>query len=142
MPYITLVCVCECVVCCFGVLYLSLNVCVAGSLQQRLHHASMPLLGRPVQRCVSMLQRRGCVASEWCSQEYARMFTHTHTHSTNTLSLSLSLSRSLTTRTRTHTNTREKYVLETGNTHTITSFRMSQTRLLTNRTLVAQGLMH
>ena len=57
------VCVCVCVV----VLYLILNVCVAGSLQQRLHHASMPSRGRNVQRRPSILQRRGCVATEWCS---------------------------------------------------------------------------
>jgi hypothetical protein len=140
------VCVCVCVCVCL-VLCLSLHVCVAGSLQQRLHHASMPLLGHPVQHCVSILQRRGCVASEWCSQEYARTFIHTHTLHKYPLSLSLSLSLTHThththahARTQTHAknmSSRQETHIQLHHSECLAGSQTSQTRLLTNRTLVA-----
>jgi hypothetical protein len=54
----------------------------------------------------------------------ARIRSHSNTHTPQTPSLSLFHSHTHT-HARTHTNTREKYVLETEKTHTITSFRMS-----------------
>jgi hypothetical protein len=85
------------------VLCLSLHVCVAGSLQQRLHHVSMPLLSRQVQRCVSILLS---MQKETSIRPYVHTLTHshthTHTHTLTSLSLSLSLSQ---THTHTHTHT-------------------------------------